>query len=581
MPLQSFEVQRFQSYDAPQRIELHRHLTFVAGENDVGKSGLLRAMRIPVQEQRGAREGFQISYAWELPAGELVSDLGASPETERFRQWITSSETRHVVLTERAGAGDVSVQQLRPARIGLPELDTFVDFTEGNAVWRGGEHHDGTEGIASVLRGARAAARRIAFITPRRIDLDPRSVSTQTTLAPDARNLTDVLFTAKSNDPTGVFEQLVEFMRGAFPRIRTVTVQMREGTPVMGEPTVIYEGGRTVTLAQCGSGVEQLLALGLLVLTASEPRLILVDEPQAYLHPHAERSLMRLIDQHREHQFVVATHSHQLLRARPLAQARLVTNDGEASYIGAISDDATLLQQFEITAADLWLADRVLWVEGISEVAIFDALLDAEFEPADRIGLEIRPMPGDTSRFASRTARQAGQAYEFCREVIAAISPVAIPTYFLFDRDEKDDEVVARLGAASDGRALFLPAREVENLFLDVGVIGVALNQRLESLEQPLVDQADIDAAFRTLLEQTDDRNLFPRGCRDVDDQLSVVKGSELLRRLYWEYTVSEYDKARDGRVLATLTLQRRPEALEPLRDALRRFEDAGAGPSA
>ena len=52
-----------------------------------------------------------------------------------------------------------------------------------------------------------------------------------------------------------------------------------------------------------------MLALAVGVLTATEPQLFLIDEPQAYLHPAAERSMLSLLESHPQHQYIIATHS--------------------------------------------------------------------------------------------------------------------------------------------------------------------------------------------------------------------------------------------------------------------------------
>ena len=42
---------------------------------------------------------------------------------------------------------------------------------------------------------------------------------------------------------------------------------------------------------------------------ADFPQVILIDEPQSFLHPGAVRKLIEILRQHPQHQFIITTHS--------------------------------------------------------------------------------------------------------------------------------------------------------------------------------------------------------------------------------------------------------------------------------
>jgi hypothetical protein len=205
-----------------------------------------------------------------------------------------------------------------------------------------------------------------------------------------------------------------------------------------------------------------MLALTLGVLTAAEPRIFLIDEPQAYLHPHAERSLLALFERYPQHQYIIATHSPLLLNSRPLDQSRLVTMEGGQTLVVEPTAADELLDEIGIRAADLWLADQILWVEGPSDVGAFEALMERELSPSERATTSVREMP-DSSRFSARSSKQAAATYRFCPSVISAVSPLPVAIRFLFDRDEKTPEVISAIRESSGNRALVLPVRELEN----------------------------------------------------------------------------------------------------------------------
>jgi hypothetical protein len=415
---------------------------------------------------------------------------------------------------------------------------------------------------------------KVSYVTPRRIEQGPRPLNAQRELAPDARNLAEVLLFFQLNYPNTLFSGLIAFMSEAFPEIETITVKTQEdvqSTPPTAEPAILYRHARDrpIPLRLSGSGIEQMLALAIGVMTAQPGRLFLIDEPQAYLHPHAERSLLRLLDEHEHHQFIIATNSSVLLNARVISQARLLSIEEGATQVTEPVGRDLLLTELEITAGDLWLADAVLWVEGASEVEVFNVLA-AELAPSDRAGLVIRRMPAEASRFSSENERRADATYQFCDEVSAAVAPLAVSMRFLFDPDDKSDDMKERIEKASRGRAVFLPVRELENLFLSARVIHASLVERSELLDQPAPSLADVVSELQETLRKTDDRKLYPRGLQTGEREESRVRGSEVLQRLYWNFTTSDYDKPDDARRLAQLAQEHEPAALEPLRGVLR-----------
>jgi ABC-type ATPase involved in cell division len=576
MTLVSYSLQQFQSYGEEQRLAVDPRLTFLAGPNDVGKSALLRALRIFREPQEGAHEGFTATYEWRLASADFESQV---PQDQALLAWLRLHE-EHTLTAEfksRGPAGQIRTDQMWCRRIYLAELNAEArgDLQSApNLVWQSGPLQGGGVGSAQLAAVAQQHAAAVVYVGPRRIEQGLRQLQPQSQLLPDASNLTNVLVHLQQNHPTTLFQSLIEFLRSAFPTIDTLSIQTPPdiGAQMQGEPRVYYRNREEpVHLRLCGSGVEQMVALATALLIAPRQQLVLVDEPQAYLHPHAERSLLELFEAHPEHQYVVATHSGLLLNSRPLSQARLLTLSEGETRIADVADRAELLDEIGLTAADLWLADRVLWVEGPSEESVFRLLVDAMLSPAERAALSIRRMPG-VSRFSGQSQRRAEATYRFCEEVTATVSPLPIQMRFLFDSDGKSDEQKQRIREASHDRADFLPVRELENLFLADSVVVRAIQGRCEDLERQPVASADIEVSLAGLIAAVDDRDLFPDGPPGDEDPRRVVHGTRVLQRLYWTLTASEYDKTSDAPILASLALEHDSDALAPLRDVLRRL---------
>ncbi len=403
--LSRFSIEEFQSFYEPQEIVLHDHLTLIAGRNNVGKSALLRALQLPVVAQEGARAGCKVGYDICADRHDLERAYPqAAMGDEGSRQvldWLLSFAEDDLLTLRARYWYTGELQPTRPegltiAEMNLPEIGVRIEGKVGTQLgWTGGPFEGGALGVRELETFARSTIANVLYLGPRRVEQGRRHLRPSRELLPDARNLSDVLLRLQLNDlPT--FERVRSVMQQAFPEIENLSMGTADDEPsaVAGEPE-LYFAGRPgpIPLRLCGSGIEQMLALGVGILTAPSPRLILIDEPQAYLHPHAERSLLSLLDEHPEHQYVVASHSHMLLRARGVDQVRLLhLRDGATTIMGD-AGDAAVLAELGVSAADLWLNDKILWVEGPTEEEVLRPLAEKLFAPAQLATLAIKRMP--------------------------------------------------------------------------------------------------------------------------------------------------------------------------------------------
>jgi predicted ATPase len=84
------------------------------------------------------------------------------------------------------------------------------------------------------------------------------------------------------------------------------------------------------SLSDCGTGTGQVLAILYAVLASPEPRQIIIDEPQSYLHLGAAKKLIQILKQFPQHQYFIATHSAEIIAAtNPSTIVKLRYEDGE------------------------------------------------------------------------------------------------------------------------------------------------------------------------------------------------------------------------------------------------------------
>jgi AAA ATPase domain len=64
MRLTRFSITGFRSYQTSQVLDIDSNITILAGRNNVGKTAILRALRLPVETVPGVLNGFQAKYVW-------------------------------------------------------------------------------------------------------------------------------------------------------------------------------------------------------------------------------------------------------------------------------------------------------------------------------------------------------------------------------------------------------------------------------------------------------------------------------------------------------------------------------------
>lgn len=155
-------------------------------------------------------------------------------------------------------------------------------------------------------------------------------------------------------------------------------------------PSVSHSGG----LAQL-----TIFVLALRLLQAAPGALLLVDEPEQALHPHAQRALVRTLRE-RAGQSIIATHSAAVLdRGDPrhiLRLRRTAGGDTEAIACGAITDSAArkLARFATAQTAEAYFARTVVVFEGQSDLLAFRELARTAGNELDGRGVSLLSLEG-------------------------------------------------------------------------------------------------------------------------------------------------------------------------------------------
>jgi hypothetical protein len=318
-----------------------------------------------------------------------------------------------------------------------------------------------------------------------------------------------------------------------------------------------------ISLADSGTGIGQVLAILYVVVTADSPRIICIDEPNSFLHPGASRALLRILKRFPSHQYVISTHSPEIISELSNARLiRLTQREGRTivEQLPAGSMDALRAALADVGAkmSDVLGFEHLLWVEGPSDADTF-SLLSSQWFPDLAATLAFLPVK-HTSDFDGNSAANTAHIY---RQVSSMGAPMPPNVRFLFDREGRTDSEIQSLQNEFKDQARFLPRRMLENYFLE----PTAIASVIASLESQ--DRSAIEVSVRDWIESKGCDSKY--GAKDEtplsQSWAAKVHAGKLLKDLFGALTEErhEYRKTLNTPQLAA-AMPKSSEALKELK---------------
>jgi ABC-type cobalamin/Fe3+-siderophores transport system ATPase subunit len=521
MQVRKFRIVNYKSFRDSGEITLREGLNLFTGKNSAGKTALLQALEL------------RFSYKPHLSL-ETMPHRGQYFQAASYVDMtikVTGEELRE--FTEHLPEVRFTLP-VRPAMVGMPFQPNGLNTPENlRGVWdwlhsrpaiefrfRCQALPDGTASVYSIqspshglytreelnTTNARSLIRRrdqngvvsyqlqfvdsdfINEITPallsriyrfsaERFGLGDSKFGPTAVLAPDASNLAEVLSTLQPN--VDKFADYVALVRKVLPQIEWISVKPRDSDKlrivIWNHPKESQRDDLAIPLTECGTGIGQVLAILYVAFSSSESRILLIDEPQSFLHPGAARKLVEVLESFPQHQYLISTHSPTVVSAADpkeiiiAAQAGAETKLETESVIGTQSVNR-FLREVGAQLSDVFGMDHVIWVEGPTEVLVFGSLLrNALLElPATTI-VPIR----NTGDLEGKDAKKYLEMY---RNLSSNISLMPRTVRFLLDTEARKPEDLQELRNLSGGCVEFLPKRMIENYLLHVPSIVKVIN---------------------------------------------------------------------------------------------------------
>ncbi|MEW5738561.1 MAG: DUF2813 domain-containing protein [Myxococcota bacterium] len=361
--------------------------TVIIGENDSGRTTLLEALALALG-WRAAPDGFSFERSV-LPRGdgrhgptrvilELVEPQRGAWDGDDWAAWtrrLKKAPQRRVRFEVTLAASDSAPLKVSWRFVDAATSDAWVDDAE----------------LLAFLRGALPV-----FWLPTGMVLDrssPVAAASNVDVLKEIEASYHELLEARVEPLTDAGRKLERGYRAAQELARELMERTGENEPPSASPVEALRRQRDLTLTlEHGSAASKigllLLVGGLLRAWTGRPRqlgrpLLLLEAPEAYLHPMTLASVWRIIERLRG-QKVIGTHSSVLVGAAPVTSLRrLVRANGEVSTfqvpVGGLSseDERRYTYHLRSRRADASFGRVWLLVEGETEFWLLPELARA------------------------------------------------------------------------------------------------------------------------------------------------------------------------------------------------------------
>lgn len=600
MLLESLQLTSFQSFEDTGVIHFKSGINLIIGQNNVGKSALIRSLPLPLRDEKHRSAAKWRSF--ELSPSQLRLSVRYT-KNELFEEGLRrgtvhltagTASTAHfkavvdhvfnspsVVVSLIRNAGSDSTSEI-PSH-GLQQATPSTEHVIVSVNFFAGELKSVSRALASddhLPLMADAIWRRSMFhFSAERMNVGEYQAIHATRLEPNAANLPAVLATMLGGRGS-LFERLVSHLRDIFPStVGAVSIQPMPNGSSFNEiriwPTELQiDPDLSFALKESGTGVSQVIAILAAIMTVDNA-VIVIDEINSFLHPAAVKTLLRILQtQYSNHQYIISTHSPDVISYSNPSTVHIVKREGYNSTITPIDlSDVNQLRgvadHLGVSMSDVFAADRVIWVEGETEEVCFPYVYRELVKPLPA-GTTITKVAA-TGDFGAKL-RERAMVYDIYKQLSSAAQPLVKGVVFSFDSEKLNDEQMARMREESGGALHFLPRRLLECYLVNPQAIANFINIRdLTARDEniALLNEHDVIAQLHLLAEDHQLRVPSWSGSLADSEWLAKVDAANLIAKAISKLSEQRvtFNKNGDSLDLVKLIMQIEPEIMRPLAD--------------
>ncbi len=590
------QVLNYKSFRDSGEITLTTGFNVIVGKNDAGKSALLEALSL-----RAGNKPHRSLLTAPTPQSvldpESVTKFSTEIECEEFSAalstqqqfsipWDGQGDGSHVFARFEASLQNANIYWGEWINGGfrsgfLKDFSEFDNLTYFGVVknigypvqlklkFEGGRTGGPDNTIYSRFIG-QAFVDSIYTFRAERLNVGEHVARDISLLESNASNLAEVINNLMYNPHR--FERFLGHVKSVFPSIKLVTAPITNGTNtakimIWGVSRETERADLAVPLAESGTGVGQVLAMLYVVVTADTPKVIIIDEPQSFLHPGAARKLLEILRGYPQHQYIITTHAPTAIAAtdaETLIRVSRVEHESVVENISTSNENALRLFLADIGASlsDVFGADSVLWVEGKTEELCFPVIIK-KLNETPLLGRQILGVQST----ADLEGKLASRVFEVYNRLTTSSTLLPPAIAFILDKEGKSPAEINDVNEKSKGQVRWLPRRMYENYLLHPASIARAINDD-DPEREAHVTGAEIETWISENARNTKyfDRNVvIPEHPSDAWEE--TVHAANFLQDMFGaltEYRVS-YEKVRHGLKLTEWLVKEPTDAISQL----------------
>jgi energy-coupling factor transporter ATP-binding protein EcfA2 len=596
------QIKNYRSFLESPEIRFSPGFNVIVGQNNAGKTALAKALGlrfnndfhrslITVPTSSTSLNGVsEVKLSFELTQYEFVEILkssfhvinipaGGSEAAESQAGNFLRAISQKTIGVEFALHGrefiNISINKYNEMQKTTQMLQFLVNPHDGslNQVDRGYLALD--KGEIFFKRLVQILRDRIYFFDAERLNIGTSQVSPEVSLASNASNLPQVLHYLLSSNESR-WQRFKHLVSTIFPEIKGITIP-----PISGNEARILvwtidpsteRKDLAVPLSESGTGIGQVLAILYVVVNSDEPRVIIIDEPQSFLHPGAIRKLFEILKQHLKHQYIITTHSPTAVTAANPQTLIVVRKEDAESTIEVVDVTETqklrlFLSEIGARLSDVFGADSILWVEGATEEQCFPLILSK---------IASQPLLGTSIVGVIHTGDLEGKHSKTIFEIYERLSegkgllPPAIG--FIFDKEGRSETEQKDLIRQSDGKVSFTARRMYENYLLNSQAIATIASNIKDFRSSPLT----VEEIENWIADNGWNRKYFEGKIAEKDGNkelwLEKVHAAKILADIFLHFSETRvgYDKIEYGVALTQWIVENAREDLREIADLLK-----------